>query len=124
VNILDAALKQRWDTSQTGADADLAAQQGQQDLDADGVSDETEAWLGTSNLTDETGPEGLTDAGYTASVDRVQKALEGDQLFQKFSDEEDEKTDATSVLERGPRTFEGSPIAIRCFDLSGEDPDA
>lgn len=119
-SILDKAMSITWDANQEDAAATAADVKLAEDRDADGVDDETEAWLGTSALTDETGPDGRTDAGYTASVDRVQRALEADQTFPRFSDEEEDKTSTLSVLERGPRTFEGSAIAIRCAELTAE----
>jgi hypothetical protein len=118
ISPLDLALRPLEPDPALDPAADPALEQAQ-DLDADGVSDETEGWLGTSTNTDETGVDGRTDAGYLARSDAVEREQRSDHALQTFSDSGDEHTDVQlRVLARGERTLAGSPLGVRLSQMS------
>lgn len=117
ISFIDQALAVR------EAEEGLAQQHEQdlahQDLDADGVSDETEGWLGTSTNTDETGPNGRTDAGYLARTDAVDRERREDRTLQAYAaGAPDDTSVELRVLERGARKLEGSPLGVRLGQMS------
>jgi hypothetical protein len=109
-------------TDLTGLETDLArsiddSNAPAADMDADGVSDETEGWLGTSNFTDESGVDGRTDAGATASVERVERQREP---WRAFSNEEAPSAQLSSAmdpLDERPRELSKTPLGVRLAQL-------
>lgn len=89
------------------------------DSDGDGVSDETEAWLGTSSFTDESGVDGRTDAGAVASTVRLHEAEErgtSRPLDLSAPLHEQVPQRASGVL-NAEASFQGSSVAMRCLAL-------